>query len=109
MAKKKEEKHTGTNEQMDEHVHSILTVLKSIESHLASIAYHQLPSRGKEPSVEKAMAQAFMHEDKTLKDKIEQLWSTLDIYYVFCWIYLFVIYLGQSGRALAHFNRRPDL
>ena len=71
MAKRKE--HTGTNRQMDEHAHSILTVLQSIDSHLASLAYHQLPSRGKTPSIEKAMAQAYMNENKTLKDKIEEL------------------------------------
>jgi len=70
----KEKKHTGTNKQMDDHAHSILRVLNSIDSHLASMAYHQLPSRGFDPSVEKAMAQAYMTEsNKTLKDKIKTL------------------------------------
>ena len=69
----KEKKHTGTNKQMDDHVHSILAVLNSIDSHLASLAYHQLPSRGLEPGLQKAMAQAYMSENKTLKDKIKTL------------------------------------
>jgi hypothetical protein len=71
MAKKKE--HTGTNKQMDDHVHSILAILNSIDSHLASLVYHQLPSRGLGASIEKAMAQPYMAEGKTLKDKIKTL------------------------------------
>ena len=69
----KEKKHTGTNEQMDTHVHQILRALNSIDSHLASIAYHQLPSRGMQSGIEKAAAQAYMGENKTLKDKIKTL------------------------------------
>ena len=69
----KEKKRTDSEEQMDLHVDSILKVLNSIDSHLASMAYHQLPSRGFDPSVEKAMAQAYMREGKTLKDKIKEL------------------------------------
>jgi hypothetical protein len=40
---------------------------------LASLVYHQEPSRGWDPSVEKAIAQAYMREGKTLKDKIKEL------------------------------------
>jgi hypothetical protein len=70
----KEKKRTDSEEQMGLHVDSILKVLNSIDSHLASMAYHQLPSRGFDPSVEKAMARAYMAENKkTLKDKIKTL------------------------------------
>ena len=69
----KEKKHTGTNKQMDGHAHSIIKVLNSIDSHLASLVYHQLPSRGFDPGIEKEMAQAYMSEEKTLKNKIEKL------------------------------------
>ena len=71
MAKRKE--HTGTNKQMDDHAHSILRVLSSIDSHLASLVYHQMPSRGFGASIEKARAQPYVGESKTLKDKIEEL------------------------------------
>ena len=69
----KEKKRTDSEEQMGLHVDSILKVLNSIDSHLASMAYHQLPSRGFDPSIEKAAAQAYMDENKTLKDKIKTL------------------------------------
>ena len=69
----KEKKHTGTNTQMDEHVHSILKVLNSIDAHLASIVYYQSPSRGFGASIEKAAAQPYINENKTLKDKIKTL------------------------------------
>ena len=69
----KEKKHTGTNEQMDSHAHSILEALASIEQHLANIAYHIMPSRGLGAGIEKIQAQPYMAESKTLKDKIEQL------------------------------------
>jgi len=69
----KEKKRTDSEEQMGLHVNSILKVLNSIDSHLASMAYHQLPSRGFDPSIEKAAAQAYMGENKTLKDKIKTL------------------------------------
>ncbi len=71
MAKKKE--HTGTNKQMDDHVHSILAALSSIDSHLSSLVYHQLPSRGFGAEIEKAQAQPYITESKTLKDKIKIL------------------------------------
>jgi|10_taG_2_1085330.scaffolds.fasta_scaffold373761_2 hypothetical protein len=74
MAKKKEEKHTGTNEQMDAHAHSILEVLRSIDAHMASLAYHQMPSRGLSAEIEKAAAAPYMSESKkTLKDKIRAI------------------------------------
>jgi len=69
----KEKKHTGTNEKMDNHAHSILEALARIEQHLANIAYHIMPSRGFGAEIEKAQAQPYMTESKTLKDKIEQL------------------------------------
>ena len=69
----KEKKHTGTNRQMDDHVHSILSVLNSIDSHLASLTYHQLPSRGYEATIQKKLAQPYMNENKTLEDKIKTL------------------------------------
>jgi len=69
----KEKKHTGMSEQMDDHVFSILKVLNSIDSHLASLVYYQSPSRGFGASVEKAVAQPYINEGKTLKDNIEKL------------------------------------
>jgi hypothetical protein len=70
----KNKKHTGTNEQMDSHAHSILEALTSIEQHLANIAYHIMPSRGLGAGIEKIQAQPFMAENKkTLKDKIKTL------------------------------------
>jgi len=69
----REKKHTGNKEQMDEHAHSILKVLHSIDSHLASLTYHQLPSRGYEATIQKKLAQPYMNESKTLKDKIKVL------------------------------------
>ena len=42
----KEKKKTGSEEKMDEHANRIIRVLESIDSHLASLVYHQLPSRG---------------------------------------------------------------
>ena len=69
----KEKKHTGTRDQMDSHVHQILTVLNSIDSHLASIVYYQSPSRGFGASIEKAAAQPYVGESKKLENKIEKL------------------------------------
>ena len=69
----KEKKHTGTKDQMDEHVHQILKALNSIDSHLASLVYHQMPSRGFGASIEKAAAQPYVNESKKLEDKIEKL------------------------------------
>ena len=70
---KEEKKHTGTKDQMDDHAHSILKVLNSIDSHLASLVYHQSPSRGFGASIEKAVAQPYVSESKKLEDKIEKL------------------------------------
>tara|TARA_R100001463_G_scaffold118817_1_gene174649 strand:- start:334 stop:588 length:255 start_codon:yes stop_codon:yes gene_type:complete len=69
----KEKKHTGMSEQMDDHVFSILKVLNSIDSHLASMVYHQNPSRGFGASIEKAVAQPYVSESKKIEDKIEKL------------------------------------
>ena len=69
----KEKKHTGTKDQMDEHAHSILKALNSIDAHLASLVYHQQPSRGFGASIEKAAAQPYINENKTLKDEIKKL------------------------------------
>ena len=69
----KEKKHTGTKGQMDKHAHDILRVLNSIDSHLASMVYYQGPSRGFGAEIEKAQAQPYITESKTLKDKIEKL------------------------------------
>ena len=71
----KEKRHTGTNKQMDDHVHSILKVLNSIDSHLASMVYYQSPSRGFGASIEKAVAQPYITEHKKLEDKIKTLVS----------------------------------
>jgi hypothetical protein len=71
MAEKK--KHTGTNKQMDLHAHSILRVLNSIDSHLASMVYYQSASRGFGAGIEKAVAQPYITEHKKLEDKIKTL------------------------------------
>ena len=70
---KEEKKHTGTKDQMDAHAHKIIGVLESIDSHLASLVYHQSPSRGFGASIEKAAAQPYMEESKKIEDKIEKL------------------------------------
>jgi len=59
-----EKKHSGTKDQMDKHVHDILSVLSSIDSHLASMDYYQQPSRGFSAGIEKAIAQPFVSENK---------------------------------------------
>ena len=69
----KEKKRKDRDEQMDLHVDSILKVLNSIDASLSSLVYHQRPSRGFDPSVEKAAAQAYMGERKTIKDEIKEL------------------------------------
>jgi len=69
----KEKKKTGSEEKMDEHANRIILVLESIDSHLASLVYYQSPSRGFGASVEKAVAQPYINEGKTLKDNIEKL------------------------------------
>ena len=60
----KEEKHTRTKSQIDRHAHEILRVLKSIESHMASLVYETTPSRGFTAGIEKVVAQPFIDESK---------------------------------------------
>ena len=69
----KEKKHTGTNKEMDTHIHSILEVLNRMNSNLESLVYYQQPSRGHVPQIQKALAQQQVHESKKLEDKIEKL------------------------------------
>ena len=62
-----EKKHSGTKSQMDAHVHDILSVLRSIDDHLASLVYEATPSRGFAAGIERAIAQPFtgdMNENK---------------------------------------------
>jgi hypothetical protein len=54
-----EKKHTGTKSQMDTHAHDILSVLRSIDTHLASLVYEATPSRGFAAGIERAIAQPF--------------------------------------------------
>jgi len=70
---KEEKKHTGTKDQMDKHAHRIISVLESIDSHLAAMVYYQGPSRGFGASVEKAAAQPYINESKTLQEEIKKL------------------------------------
>jgi len=70
---KKEEKHTGTKSLVDSHVHEIIRVLKSIDSHLSSMVYYQNPSRGFGASIEKAAAQPYISETVSLREEIEKL------------------------------------
>jgi|TARA_R110000824_G_scaffold68453_5_gene177041 hypothetical protein len=58
----KEKKHSGTKDQMDKHVNDILSVLSSIDSHLASLVYEATPSRGFAAGIERAIAQPFTGE-----------------------------------------------
>jgi len=69
----KEKKKTGSEEKMDEHANRIIRVLESIDSHLASLVYHQLPSRGFGASIEKATAQPYINENESLQEEIEKL------------------------------------
>ena len=69
----KEITQTGIKEQMDDHVYSILKVLKSIDAHLASLVYEATPSRGFAAGIEKATAQQYVSESKTIEDKIKNL------------------------------------
>jgi len=69
----KEKKHTGTKEQMDMHAHKIIGVLKSIDSHLASLVYYQSESRGFGASIEKAAAQPYINESESLQEEIKKL------------------------------------
>jgi hypothetical protein len=62
------DKHTGTKSQMDRHAHDIMRVLKSIDSHLASLVYETTPSRGFAAGIERAIAQPFAGEMNENKD-----------------------------------------
>jgi len=63
-----EKKHTGTKGQIDRHAHDIISVLRSIDSHLASLVYEATPSRGFAANIEKALAQPFTGEMNENKD-----------------------------------------
>ena len=63
-----EKKHTGTKDQIDGHAHSILRILSSIDSHLASLVYEATPSRGFAAGIERAIAQPFTGELSENKD-----------------------------------------
>ena len=65
-----EKKHTGTKEQKDKHAHSILRILSSIDSHLASLVYEATPSRGFAAGIERAIAQPFTGEMNENKDNV---------------------------------------
>ena len=69
----KEKKKTGSEEKMDEHVNRIIGVLESIDSHLASLVYYQSESRGFGASIEKAAAQPYISESKSLQEEIKKL------------------------------------
>ena len=62
------DKHTGTKSQMDRHAHDIMRVLKSIDSHLASLVYETTPSRGFAADIERTLAQPFTGEMNENKD-----------------------------------------
>jgi len=65
-----EKKHTGTKDRMDRHAHDILRVLKSIDSHLASMVYETTPSRGFAADIERALAQPFTGDMNENKDNV---------------------------------------
>ena len=69
----KEKKQTGSTQEMDKHVYKIINVLESIDSHLASLVYYQSESRGFGASIEKAAAQPYISENKSLQGEIERL------------------------------------
>jgi hypothetical protein len=69
----KEKKQTGSKEQMDKHAYKIISVLESIDSHLASLVYYQSESRGFGAAIEKAAAQPYIGESKSLQEEIEKL------------------------------------
>ena len=60
----KEAKKHPKKDPMDKHVHEILKVLRSIDSHLASMVYEATPGRGFTAGAEKIMAQPFIDESK---------------------------------------------
>ena len=51
----------------------IIRVLESIDSHLASLVYYQSESRGFGASIEKAAAQPYISESKSLQEEIKKL------------------------------------
>jgi len=63
-----EKKHIGTKEQIDQHAQSIMRVLSSIDSHLASLVYEATPSRGFAAGIERAIAQPFTGQMSENKD-----------------------------------------
>jgi|TARA_R110000744_G_scaffold132063_1_gene240273 hypothetical protein len=63
-------KHSGTKDQMDKHAHDIMRVLKSIDSHLASMVYETTPSRGFAANIERAIAQPFTGDMNENKDNV---------------------------------------
>ena len=65
-----EKKHTGTKSQMDMHAHDILSVLRSIDTHLASLVYEATPSRGFAAGIERAIAQPFTGDMNENKDNV---------------------------------------
>jgi|TARA_R100000900_G_scaffold66269_1_gene53162 hypothetical protein len=68
MAKEKTSK-----EKMEEQSERIIRVLESIDSHLASLVYYQSESRGFGASIEKAAAQPYISESKSLQEEIKKL------------------------------------
>ena len=65
---KDEKNHSGTKDRMDRHASDILRVLRSIDSHLASMVYETTPSRGFAANIERALAQPFTGEMNENKD-----------------------------------------
>ena len=65
-----EKKHSGEKDRMDKHAHEILRVLKSIDSHLASMVYEATPSRGFAADIERAIAQPFTGDMNENKDNV---------------------------------------
>ena len=68
MAKEKTSK-----EKMEEQSERIIRVLESIDSHLSSLVYYQSESRGFGASIEKAAAQPYISESKSLQEEIKKL------------------------------------
>jgi len=68
MAKEK-----TSEEKMEEQAGRIIRVLESIDSHLSSLVYYQSESRGFGASIEKAAAQPYISENKSLQGEIEKL------------------------------------
>ena len=51
----------------------VLSVLKTIEGHLASMVYYQNPSRGTDTEMEKYAAQAYIGENKKSQDDLRTM------------------------------------